>query len=130
MNGTPPYRKRERHLGIYALSDILRICMEVPHSLDNLVSKVQRSNGIVDFKAKALVWQAMQLYSEFYGERALETRKNIEVQQSRGKSSIRMPAVNPKKSAKAQGKISLRQRSDKWLQTAKAKLEQSKVCSS
>ena len=55
------YKKRERHCSMQSLSDILRICIGIPESIDMLVTRVARENGTCEFAPKTLIQKAQDI---------------------------------------------------------------------
>ena len=119
------YKKRERHLGLHALADVLRVAIEVPEGLDRLCTRIKRSSGVWDYQGKDLIYRAQELYAEFFGERSLECRKPADLQQTKSKSSVKQPTVNRSKPSGA--KMSDKERRATWIQTAKGMSRDSKV---
>ena len=119
------YKKRERHLGILALSDVLRVAIEIPQTLSDLCTKVTKPNGHVSWVGKDVIKRAQYIYADQFGERALESRKPPEKQTSAGKASFRMTTVE--RSRPYNAKTSLRERTDSWIASAKRMLDDSRV---
>ena len=122
------YKKRERHCSMQALSDILRICTEVPESIDMLVTRAVRGDGSSEFSPKKLIQKAQEIYADHWGERNLQARRSESQQETKSKTSIRMPSEA--KARPSTQKISLKERKGAWIHGAKQMQDDSRVLAS
>ncbi len=74
---------RANNLGLHSLSDALSVAMHIPRHIDALVwrehkvknSKTNMATVTESWRPKVHILSAMEKYKEFYGERALASRK-------------------------------------------------------
>ncbi len=86
-------KRRERKCDIVTLTETVKIALEIPDDLEQLLIRVKTRTGCMDWKCRELLQQAQRNYAEFYGERALQARKADGEQRTTSKASIRLPPV-------------------------------------
>ena len=128
-------KRRERHLGIFALRDAVKVAIECPGVINELIIKAPAECNragqqvVVAWQPKPLILKAQVIFAESFGKKRLGSRSLVPARGAAARG-LQLLARRPKLSLKQRKKAPLKtkgERAAEWRESVKVLVEQSKA---